>query len=413
MSSWANPPTVIAGTTILAATWNAGSRDLLNVLRALTGGDPSGPSLALISIDGNSANWIQVPTAAIADDAVTTAKILNGNVTAAKLGTNAAVGNIANGTVTAVMLASGVAVSNIGYTPVNLAGDTMTDTLFIAKDTGSNQVFRALRLASTNNSNSGAAIRLEAPSGVTEIYHQYSSRIIGVNDLNGTVAFEIRYGESFARVYGNQIIDTTSIGAQSVSNASNLGGIAAANYARVDALSNFVGGITVGGASVITSANIASQTVSAAGTAAAISDGAVSTTAKIADGIITDAKVATGNKDGTTVTPSLRTLGGGSQQAAAGDHGHSLMARLNTGSYSGNSSTKAVTGVGFRPAFVLVMNATSGAVGGIIQNGIIIGWAASNVVGTATMDTDGFTITSGATGGINATGSTYTYVAVG
>src|SRR5688572_14174871 len=52
-----------------------------------------------------------------------------------------------------------------------------------------------------------------------------------------------------------------------------------------------------------------------------LADGAV-TSAKIADGTITDADVASANKDGAAATPSLRTLGAGAQQAAAGNHGH-------------------------------------------------------------------------------------------
>lgn len=47
-------------------------------------------------------------------------------------------------------------------------------------------------------------------------------------------------------------------------------------------------------------------------------DGSV-TTAKLADGAVTDAKVAAANKDGAAATPSMRTLGAGPQQAAAGD----------------------------------------------------------------------------------------------
>jgi microcystin-dependent protein len=42
-------------------------------------------------------------------------------------------------------------------------------------------------------------------------------------------------------------------------------------------------------------------------------------TADIADGAITDAKVAAANKDGSTSTPSMRTLGTSSTQAAPGD----------------------------------------------------------------------------------------------
>lgn len=60
----------------------------------------------------------------------------------------------------------------------------------------------------------------------------------------------------------------------------------------------------------------------AATTAASASDlvctGCVSST-DIADGTITDTDVATANKDGTTGTPSMRTLGTGATQAAAGD----------------------------------------------------------------------------------------------
>lgn len=44
----------------------------------------------------------------------------------------------------------------------------------------------------------------------------------------------------------------------------------------------------------------------------------------ILDGTITDADVATANKDGTTGTASLRTLGTGALQAAAGNHRHAL-----------------------------------------------------------------------------------------
>lgn len=42
----------------------------------------------------------------------------------------------------------------------------------------------------------------------------------------------------------------------------------------------------------------------------------------IGDGLITDADIATTNKDGATGTPSLRTLGTGALQAAAGSHTH-------------------------------------------------------------------------------------------
>lgn len=48
------------------------------------------------------------------------------------------------------------------------------------------------------------------------------------------------------------------------------------------------------------------------------------TTAKIAHGAVTHQKVAAANIDGTAITPSMRTLGLGATQAAAGNHRHTL-----------------------------------------------------------------------------------------
>jgi hypothetical protein len=47
------------------------------------------------------------------------------------------------------------------------------------------------------------------------------------------------------------------------------------------------------------------------------------TSSQITDGTITDTDIATANKDGTAGTASLRTLGTGAAQAAAGNHTHS------------------------------------------------------------------------------------------
>jgi hypothetical protein len=50
----------------------------------------------------------------------------------------------------------------------------------------------------------------------------------------------------------------------------------------------------------------------------------VVTAAKIADQTITDAQVWPANKDGVATMPSMRTLGTGAQQAAAGNHTHAI-----------------------------------------------------------------------------------------
>jgi hypothetical protein len=98
------------------------------------------------------------------------------------------------------------------------------------------------------------------------------------------------------------------------------------------------------GQNVIHSGNISSQTVAFAGNATTannangISDGAVSTTAKLANSVVTDAKVAPANKDGVAATASMRTLGPSAQQAAAGNHAHFANTTVSTGNYSGNGA---------------------------------------------------------------------------
>jgi Repeat of unknown function (DUF5907) len=59
---------------------------------------------------------------------------------------------------------------------------------------------------------------------------------------------------------------------------------------------------------------------------------------QIAAGVIVDADVAAANKDGTAVTPSLRTLGSGAQQAAAGNDARFSDARAPTGTAGGDLS---------------------------------------------------------------------------
>jgi hypothetical protein len=62
------------------------------------------------------------------------------------------------------------------------------------------------------------------------------------------------------------------------------------------------------------------------------------TGADIENGSITDADIATANKDGTAATPSLRTLGTGAQQAAAGNDSRLSDARTPTGVAGGDLS---------------------------------------------------------------------------
>jgi hypothetical protein len=64
---------------------------------------------------------------------------------------------------------------------------------------------------------------------------------------------------------------------------------------------------------------------------------------KVNDNTLTDADIATANKDGTAATPSLRTLGTGAQQAAAGnDPRFSGAASANFGQPPGSGSRSAI-----------------------------------------------------------------------
>jgi hypothetical protein len=77
-----------------------------------------------------------ITTAKLASDAVTTAKILDANITAAKIASDAVTtAKILDANVTAAKLASGAAVTNIGYTPANIAGPTFTGTVVLPSTT--------------------------------------------------------------------------------------------------------------------------------------------------------------------------------------------------------------------------------------------------------------------------------------
>jgi microcystin-dependent protein len=62
------------------------------------------------------------------------------------------------------------------------------------------------------------------------------------------------------------------------------------------------------------------------------------TSAKILDATIVDTDVAAANKDGAAATPSMRTLGTGAQQAAAGNHTHPATGGPPTGPAGGSLS---------------------------------------------------------------------------
>ena len=94
------------------------------------------------------------------------------------------------------------------------------------------------------------------------------------------------------------------------------------------------------------------------------------TSQDIKDLTIVDGDVAAANKDGTTGTPSLRTLGTGAQQAAAGDHGHA-------GTNFADNETPAGAVDGVNDAFTLAATPVAGSEQ-VYKNGLLMRVGAGN-----------------------------------
>jgi hypothetical protein len=80
---------------------------------------------------------------------------------------------------------------------------------------------------------------------------------------------------------------------------------------------------------------------------------------------ITDAKVAVANKDGTAATPSMRTLGNGALQAAAGNHTHTETRSKEKTFYNPSGITNTVNAIVFQtPSAMTVVKIRARRVGG-------------------------------------------------
>ena len=130
-------------------------------------------------------------------------------------------------------------------------------------------------------------------------------------------------------------------------------------------------------------------------------------------------QAAAGNHGHTTDaaagTGSFRTLGTGAQQAAAGNHTHANMARIYTGTYTGDGvSSRAITGLPFTPLFVVIQRTSGTTEMFFLMNHDGFGLNPGNYPFTITGNTfssNQFTVTSLA--GTNTTSATYSYTAFG
>lgn len=98
---------------------------------------------------------------------------------------------------------------------------------------------------------------------------------------------------------------------------------------------------------------------------ASVTGGTAGAGVKIAAGTITSANIAAGNIDGVAATPSLRTLGTGAQQAAAGNHTH---AQLHTQNTDAGTSSATFFLVGTAVTDVLIKKSGSGELSARLGN---------------------------------------------
>jgi hypothetical protein len=199
--AWTNPVNPVGGTVITVTYAVTNILEPLRWLRLMTGNaDPPGTAYVAISDSVSAVTWKKIPTDAIADGAVTSAKLFAG----------AALGNLADGSIPAAKLAPGAAVANIGYTPVSTAGGTLTGEL-AAPSYAVNSGGSLWRWSA-----SGPSTFFGVPALINPIELQQSGSI----HLTGPVT-----------VNGNQVIDTSNddtichaASAATAANATQVGG---------------------------------------------------------------------------------------------------------------------------------------------------------------------------------------------
>lgn len=173
--AYGTPTDPVGGTVITVAYAVSNLLDPIRWLRLMTGNaEPPGSSYVAVSDSTTAVTWKRIPTDAIADGAVTSAK-----------------------------LAAGVALANLGYVPLNKGGDSTTAALTVG----------ALTAASAGN-----------PWTLTPFGNDL---FIGRSDLGLNVVqlgtTQVRLSASGgAFVNGSQIIDTSND--QTICNAAAVGG---------------------------------------------------------------------------------------------------------------------------------------------------------------------------------------------
>jgi hypothetical protein len=379
MSSWGSgPASPTSGTVVTKAFWDANAKDLLNILRALTGGDPSVANQFLVSVDASNASW----------QALATSHIPNGIVTDAKLATP----------------------------KVSKAGDTMTNSLTFSSDltgvtlSGGSQVRDQAVIPRMIITAFGARLDVFDAGGSTQLMQ--IDNALSAPTFKGTPLSLNTHTHSYLSTGGgsvsNSILFTTDQTGIQMASGGQLRDTASPQRTLLTAAGDrfdlFNEGATVQflqvdgsvfqykGQGVIHSGNIGSQTVAAAATA---------TTA----GSATSAGSAT-----TAATATNANALGGVAPA-----GYSLVPT--SGTYNGDNSTTTVnTGLGSRLKLVILQKTsgpTSDRAMWIFIGDEAIQLTPGSGVGTVTgtFTTGSFAISLAA--GTNVGGVSYRWVALG
>jgi hypothetical protein len=388
-------PTFATGDTI-EASWANDLRDNGLVLDARTGGDPGGAGKWLESTGGLGAGWKARATAVL---------------------------------------------EAIGFTPANKDGETFTAPISMPSSSV---------VAKRNDTGDGGALILQESGVQRRAVVENAGNAVKIYDVvNGPISFVLNLatgvlgaiGASFVGGGGNplvtirQTLGTTSygLGIRNTADSAWLllfresdGALLTVPVVSTGTVSGTQLAATVSDFStppLAVHANQAGVTVPNLRAASAeVADGATNATnavtaGALAAGALTDAMVAAANKDGTATTPSLRTLGTGSTQAAAGNHGHTGMALLSSGTYTGNGSSTQAVALGVSAKLVVVTEVTDGSNGVMAQavagktfstrliSGVTAGAA------DATNGISGTNLVASFAAGINTGGKTYSWAA--
>lgn len=390
--AYGTPADPVAGTVITVAYAVANFLDPIRALRAFTGGaDPPGTGYVVSSDSTLATSWKTI-------------------------------------------------LSIIGYTPANKAGDTFIGPIAAPGITSTGAMVVTGQTTHNDDVHMGAGDQLvfaqeNGPKILLTEDGQYGLSVDTARHIletNRHISFHNAAASAgdYSFTIDTQTHAATFQGALAAASAAIVGAVSAASAtlsgalnAASAAITNGITAATVTATGIIQASRFTSTvstgtaplTVTSTTEVANLRAATATTALGVAALSVTDAGVAAANKDGATGTASMRTLGTGAQQAAAGDHAHTGMAKIAANTYTGNGgATRAISGLGFTPKRVDVQR-TSGSNDWIsfmghdavrLTSGFIVGFAAGN-----SLDGDGFTVTLGS--GMNDNAVTYRWVAIG